>query len=415
MLEDAARGNGDPLEVLAQWVTVPGDLLLEFGSVLLRLLCLAVASIAAICFCCVSWASLKPDRNPPRLRCKDSDLSRYLTGKVPGLTQPYLCPVWARSAHLHTVAAMLFPPVQHHGVIRYQRELLQLKDRGVVGLDWAVTDLQANGAATSGAPVILVVTGMTMDTMSTLRAAGNAMSRGFRPVVFRSRGTYGVPLFTPKLQSAGDGSDIRHVVRYLRAKYPKAPTVALSLGLGSGCLLSYLGEFGSSAHLSGAALVSPAWDTQDLVDRWPGPYSYLELVATKMMLAEHEEVLSKVVDVKEALECDSLRQVSQKVHCPGYGYSDMEEFWEKNNPLRDVDDISVPVVAIRSADDPICCPSSAPLDVFTVYPNFMLVTVEDGGHCGFLEGDGCDSWAVKLAVDCLRAILQFEARSAPRI
>jgi predicted alpha/beta-fold hydrolase len=34
-----------------------------------------------------------------------------------------------------------------------------------------------------------------------------------------------------------------------------------------------------------------------------------------------------------------------------YGYKDVEEFYDRNNPLRDVDDISVPLLFISSEDD----------------------------------------------------------------
>lgn len=44
---------------------------------------------------------------------------------------------------------------------------------------------------------------------------------------------------------------------YIHSRHPSSMLVAVSEGSGSGVLLSYLGETGSSAYLTAAAAVSP--------------------------------------------------------------------------------------------------------------------------------------------------------------
>ena len=77
--------------------------------------------------------------------------------------------------------------------------------------------------------------------------------------------------------------------------------------------------------------------------------------------------------------------------------------------MRDVDDISTPVLCINSLDDPICTKDNIPHELFEFYPNFMLVTTENGGHCGFLEGNlnKLQSWADKTAIDYLTSVIEF--------
>ncbi|XP_048257257.1 phospholipase ABHD3-like [Haliotis rufescens] len=41
-------------------------------------------------------------------------------------------------------------------------------------------------------------------------------------------------------------------------------------------------------------------------------------------------------------------------------------------------------------------------------PNWMLVTTEKGGHCGFIENYKLESWAGKLAVDYIDAVLEYQ-------
>lgn len=71
-----------------------------------------------------------------------------------------------------------------------------------------------------------------------------------------------------------------------------------------------------------------------------------------------------------------------------YPATDWGGYWERNEPLRDADEVAVPVLCICSSDDPILPPASTiPLSLFQRNPYFLLVLTDRGGHCGFtLEG-----------------------------
>ena len=51
-------------------------------------------------------------------------------------------------------------------------------------------------------------------------------------------------------------------VAYVHSRHPSSVMVAVSEGSGSGILLSYLGECGSSSHLTAAAAISPVLQGQ---------------------------------------------------------------------------------------------------------------------------------------------------------
>lgn len=67
-----------------------------------------------------------------------------------------------------------------------------------------------------------------------------------------------------------------------------------------------------------------------------------------------------------------------------YPAADWDSYWRRNEPLRDADDVAVPVLCIHSSDDPLLpATSSLPISLFQNNPYFLLALTERGGHCGF--------------------------------
>jgi len=89
-----------------------------------------------------------------------------------------------------------------------------------------------------------------------------ALSHGYLPVVFNRRSHNGTPLTTLKLQQFGDPADLREAVRYIRYRQPAGRLYAAGESTGSGLLLSYLGECGSSSYITAAACLSPIFRCQ---------------------------------------------------------------------------------------------------------------------------------------------------------
>lgn len=67
-----------------------------------------------------------------------------------------------------------------------------------------------------------------------------------------------------------------------------------------------------------------------------------------------------------------------------YPAQDWDGYWERNEPLRDADEVAVPVLCVCSRDDPVLPPASTlPLFLFQSNPYFLLALTDRGGHCGF--------------------------------
>lgn len=94
---------------------------------------------------------------------------------------------------------------------------------------------------------------------------------------------------------------------------------------------------------------------------------------------------------------------------------DWESYWERNEPLRDADEVAVPVLCLCSRDDPLLPPASTlPLALFQNNPYFLLALTETGGHCGFGleeggqgEGEVGGNWSNVSVLEYFRVVAEF--------
>ncbi|KAF7206369.1 protein ABHD15 [Nothobranchius furzeri] len=370
----------------------------------------------------------------PRLICKHTALARYLLQRCGSLTKSKLA-TWPRGdPHIQTVSSQLWGQDGDH--IQFTRDHLLLKDGGIVALDWAVgTRLsevvmkrkldgrKALGCFTSTPPVLLLIPQLWGGMTPHLKLlCHQAMQQGFYVVVFHHRGSAGSPLTTTRLAEFGDPADLEEAVLYVHSRHPSSALVAVSEGSGSGVLLSYLGERGSSSHLTAAAAISPVllgqlWFQTPMLPL----YRWATLFHRKMQLSRYESSFRGVLDVDRALSCSSLRYFEEALFCspdklqqetsPGvssnsgssslrgltpavawmlgeraYPVTNWESYWERNEPLRDADEVEVPVLCICSKDDPLLPPASTlPISLFLSNPYFLLLLTDRGGHCGFSQ------------------------------
>uniref|UniRef100_A0A672G3M8 Abhydrolase domain containing 15 n=1 Tax=Salarias fasciatus TaxID=181472 RepID=A0A672G3M8_SALFA len=344
----------------------------------------------------------------PRLVCKPTALARYLLRHCGCLAGPGP----RGDPHLQTACSQLWE--QRERALRFTRDHLLLRDGGVVALDWAVGTRageaaerrrkehhaggKALGCFTAAPPVLLLIPQCWGGMTPHLRALCQlAMRQGFYVVVFHPRGTAGCPLATARLTEFGDPADLEQAVSYIRSRLPSSTLVAVSEGSGSGVLLSYLGESGSSTQLTAAAAISPVL----LGQRWfeadmPPLYRWGALFQRKRPLRRYASSFRGVLDVDRALRCASLRDLEETLFCSSSSSSPPpcsrppSRGRGPNEPLRDADDVAAPLLCICSRDDPLLPPpSSLPLRLFQSSPFFLLLLTDRGGHCGFaLQGAG---------------------------
>ncbi|KAF0288689.1 Protein ABHD15 [Amphibalanus amphitrite] len=349
----------------------------------------------------------------PRLYFKPSSLSRHLQRHMSALERPFTVPRLLIPRHLQT---LLGPLAVAAGApspsLLYRRQYLQLRDRCSVPLDWA--EPLGGGTADPAARVLLVLPDLLLDD-SRLYApvCRRALAAGCLPVVVNFRQLVRNNLPASRVAALYDVTDLRWVVRYMRAVCPGRRLAAVGFGNGGSLLLAYLGEHGISCQLAAAAVVSPAWSyAAHLLGDACAPYAALTTLREKYRVYRRATDSSTVVG--GASEGDgSFADFHRRVH------GDDEE---RHNPVIDIDEVSVPLLAVHADDDPVYGAAGLPLQLFTAFPHLFLLRAPLGGHCGFYTGSGVSeacgkngrsetagsvSWAADTAVQFIDSVCGF--------
>jgi predicted alpha/beta-fold hydrolase len=178
-----------------------------------------------------------------------------------------------------------------------------LKDKGVVALGGKYSTSPKNMEN-----VLIIIPGLCAPSGGVSKICLYAKERVFQPVVYNRRGFGDSYLTTPKLQCYGYPSDLRQVVEYLNGKYPKARITCVSYGIGSESLLSYMGEFGSSAHISAGVCVSASFDISHRTStKMNGLYTQLFLFLFKRVIWNH--AFSKIYQHPESTQSLELQTI----------------------------------------------------------------------------------------------------------
>lgn len=319
---------------------------------------------------------------------------------------------WLSGPHLQTLLHFVLPVGPGPELAR---EYLQLADDGLVALDWVVGPC-ARGRRVTGAgslPAVLLVIPSAWGrlTRNVLGLCLLALERGYYPVIFHRRGHHECPLVSPRLQAFGDPSDLKEAVTYIRFRHPAAPLFAVSEGSGSALLLSYLGECGSSSYVTSAACISPVLRCREWFEAGlPWLYERGFLLQQKIALSRYATALEDTVDTSRLFRSRSLREFEETLFCHTKTFPiSWDTYWDRNDPLRDVDEAAVPVLCVCSADDPVCGPPhhTLPTELFHSNPYFFLLLSPQGGHCGFLRPEPLPAWSHEVILESFRALAEF--------
>ncbi|KAM9317807.1 protein ABHD15 [Pholidichthys leucotaenia] len=340
------------------------------------------------------------------LICKPSALANYLLKHCRTFSDyaPAVGWTWRASAFLQSAYEVCWP---YESPVQFVRDNLQLSDDGLVSLDWAVPSYQKRRRTSSHStsPVLLIIpNSFGRITRNVLKLCEMALSHGYLPAVFNRRSHNSTPLTTLKLQQFGDPADLREAVRYIRYRQPAGRLYAVSESTGSGLLLSYLGECGSSSYVTAAVCLSPVFRCQSWFENglcWPLQWALV--LYQKICLSRYRTALAETIQTDSLFSSCSLRSLEEALFCHTGSVGSTpratagtcnssssvsvawEAYWERNEPLRDVDEVAIPVLSVCSRDDPVRgdTQSTVPLELFETNPHFFLLLTDQGGHCGF--------------------------------
>ncbi|XP_005997056.2 protein ABHD15 [Latimeria chalumnae] len=358
--------------------------------------------------------SCQRDKGLPSLICKQSALAKYLLQSCKTFSA-FDCSnwIWSKWAHLQTIYNVVLPREKE---TEFSREYLQLADGGIIALDWAVRPWtppktrRATGILNFPPVLLIIPNSFGKMTRNLLHLCKLALDQGYYPVVFNRRGQNNCPLSSVKLQQFGDPSDLKEAVAYICFRHPNSMLFAVSEGLGSGLLLSYLGECGSSSYLTCAVCISPVFRCQEWFEsglNWL--YKWILLLYQKFCLCRYTTALGESIKTEKLFQSGCLWEFEELLFCQTKENPiSWDVYWERNDPLRDVDEVAIPVLCICSQEDPIRGPigTMLPMPLFETNPYFFLLLTRHGGHCGFFTAPST-AWSNEAALEYFKAVPEF--------
>lgn len=328
----------------------------------------------------------------PLLACSEKGRFRkFLETKVPLMNERFWPTMWCFESRAQTLLASLVR-CRVMPEISYEREVLQLKDGGEVGLDW----LDPFGDCSVSTPVVIILPGLTgashADYVKGL--ALMAQKIGLRTLVFNNRGIGGIALKTPRTYCAANIEDLTEVIEYVHEKYPNAPLAATGISMGGLILGNYLAAHEENAcnYLSAAMLISVPWNV------FKGTES-IEKPVLNLMLNHHlASCLCKVIEsvrevmdqgpwvMEDVLRSQTIREFDSHFTAKQFGYKDVEEYYHHATLHNKLHKIHVPVLCLSAADDPFQPLDAIPISSANDSENVAIVVTARGGHIGFMEG-----------------------------
>ena len=297
---------------------------------------------------------------------------------------------WLPGPHLQTLFGSLCrKPAQ----LQRQRERLWLADGDFLDLDW-------HGPHQAGAPLVLVLHGLTGSSSShyVLGLQHQLARQGWASVALNWRGCSGEPNLLPRGYHSGVSEDVVSVVRHLQAQRPLAPLYAVGYSLGGNVLLKYLGETGADSGLQGAVAVSVPFRLDHCAERIDQGFSRVyqthfmrALVAyvrdkqrhfARHGLGEHLATLERLGPLSGMR---TFWDFDGRFTAPLHGYADAADYYRRASSHFYLSAIRTPTLLIQASDDPFVFPHSVPTPA-DLAPGTQLELHARGGHVGFIGG-----------------------------
>ncbi|XP_067637586.1 phospholipase ABHD3-like [Eurosta solidaginis] len=326
----------------------------------------------------------------PMLICSDGPLKTFLLNEIPALSMKFWPTIWCLDSRVQTFIASVLRSTTLSD-INYRREILTLKDGGEVALDW----LDENCSSLS--PCILILPGLIGNSQDDyvklfVLAANKA---GMRVVVFNNRGLGGIEVKTPLLYNACKVDDLSEVVQYVRKVLPEHVKLgATGISLGGLVLGNYLARRNEEArrNITAAKIVSVPWQVNKAIDSMEQPFlnSLMGMVLTQQM----QSTIRKTGIYKQEHGLDETRIQASKtmrefdVHftIKHFGYPTVEDYYKDASLPDKLHHISVPLLCLNAADDPLQPMEGIPIEATTDCTHVAIIVTSRGGHIGFLEG-----------------------------
>ncbi|KAJ0811218.1 putative alcohol O-acetyltransferase [Helianthus annuus] len=351
----------------------------------------------------------------PSLQLSGGGLDSFLPAFTT-LNQPYRpYPIVASNTHLETIFAYFFRSTPH---VSLRRECLRTKDNGAVSLDWVVGD---DYNLPPNSPTLILLPGLTGGSGDSYirHMLMSARKKGWRVVVFNSRGCGHGPVTTPKFYSASFMGDISEVVDHVSSRYPDANLYAAGWSLGGNLIVKYLAQESAGCRLSGAVSLCNPFDLvaadEDLRKGFSIVYDKIIASTLRGIFKKHAllfEEMSDEYNIPAAANCRSIREFDEALTSVSFGFKSVDDYYLKSSSSDSIQHVRTPLLCIQAENDPIAPARGIPREAINANSNCMLIVTPEGGHLGWVAGDdapfGCP-WTDPVVMDFLEYLEKIKS------
>ncbi|KAK3018822.1 hypothetical protein RJ639_003450, partial [Escallonia herrerae] len=191
-----------------------------------------------------------------------------------------------------------------------------------------------------------------------------ARDKGWRVVVFNSRGCGNSPVTTPQFYSASFTEDLREVVAHVSSRYPNGNLYAVGFSLGANILVRYLGQESHMCPLSGAvSLCNPLNLVIADEDFHKGFNNVYDKALAKFSRSKRVGMhfFSKTWEVRAA-NAKSVRVFDDGLTRVSFGFKSVDDCYSNSSSSDSIKHVSTPLLCIQAANDPIAPSRGIPHD-----------------------------------------------------
>ncbi|KAF0935928.1 hypothetical protein E2562_036672 [Oryza meyeriana var. granulata] len=267
------------------------------------------------------------------------------------LRRPYRAfPVVASNRHVETIFAAFARSLP---AVALRRECLRTLDDGAVALDWVSGD---DRVLPRDAPVLILLPGLTggSDDTYVRHMLLRARSKGWRVVVFNSRGCAHSPVTTAKFYSASFTGDLRQVVDHVLGRYPQSNVYAVGWSLGANILVRYLGEETDKCVLSGAVSLCNPFNLviadEDFHKGFNNVYDRALARALRNIFKKHAllfEGLEGEYNIPKAANARSVRDFDEGLTRVSFGFKSVDDYYSNSSSSDSIKNVSIPLLCIQ--------------------------------------------------------------------
>ncbi|XP_050424185.1 protein ABHD1-like isoform X2 [Adelges cooleyi] len=330
------------------------------------------------------------------LYSKDGDFKQFLFKNVPIINEKYSPTFWAFNGHTQTIVATFLRDIVVPKV-KYNREILTLKDGGQVAIDWRNPN-EENNLMTSSVTVLLLC-GLTGHSQSEYikETVNELYNWGYCTVVFNYRGLGGVKLKTARSYSANNIEDLTEVLKYIKLKRPLSPVAAIGFSMGGLLLGTFLTsrEQAVNKYLATGVLLSVPWNVtkasynteSSWLMRRMGEYLSYHL---RNIIVQNKDVIfngdnNTPLDYNRIIQCKTIRQFDTEYTIKMFNYKDVYDYYNDASLSDKLHLIQIPCLCLSAADDPFLYLPDIPVHEAEKLSNLAILVTSGGGHIGYLD------------------------------